>query len=79
MDSVLIYLYFLNTNHYLHLQNKLIRNTLKIIASTVVMSSLLVFALEKCLGYLDYEYSYKSIYLLGIVVFVGIVYLLTCY
>ena len=60
-------------------KNKLVKNTLKIIASTVVMSSVLVFALEKCSGYLDYEYAYKSIYLLSIVVFVGIVYLLSCY
>ena len=43
------------------------------------MSSVLVFALEKCSSYLDYKYAYKSIYLLSIVVFVGIVYLLSCY
>ncbi len=77
--GVVIYLYFLNKNHNFYLQNKLVKNTLKIIASTVVMSSVLVFALEKCSGYLDYEYAYKSIYLLSIVVFVGIVYLLSCY
>ena len=77
--GVAIYLFFLKKNHYLHLQNKLVKNTLRIIVSTVVMSSVLVFALEKCSSYLDYKYAYKSIYLFSIVAFVGIVYLLSCY
>ena len=77
--GVAIYLFFLKKNHYLHLQNKLIKNTLRIIVSTVVMSSVLVFALEEYSSYLDYKYAYKSIYLFSIVAFVGIVYLLSCY
>ena len=77
--GVAIYLFFLKKNHYLHLQNKLVKNTLRIIVSTVIMSSVLVFALEEYSSYLDYKYAYKSIYLFSIVAFVGIVYLLSCY
>ena len=43
------------------------------------MTFVLIFALEKYSIYLDYLYIYKSIYLLIIVGFVGIVYLLLCY
>ena len=43
------------------------------------MAIVLIFALERYSGYLDYDYSYKSVYLLVIVGFAGIVYLLSCY
>ena len=43
------------------------------------MSFTLVFSLEKFSSYLDYEYIYKSIYLLIIIGSVGIIYLLSCY
>ena len=54
-------------------------NTFKIIVSSAIMSFVLMFAIEKYSSYLDYSYTYKSIYLLIIVGFVGIVYLLSCY
>ena len=43
------------------------------------MTILLVITLEKFSSYLEYNYTYKSIYLLIIVGFAGIVYLLSCY
>ena len=43
------------------------------------MSCVLVLALEKYSGFLDYEYTYKSIYLLIIVGFTVIIYLVSCY
>ena len=43
------------------------------------MTIVLILTLEKYSNYLDYNYIYKSIYLLIIVGFVGIVYLLLCY
>ena len=43
------------------------------------MSASLIFALNYYSSFLDYAYIYKSIYLLIIIGFVGIVYLLSCY
>ena len=43
------------------------------------MACALVLALEKYSNYLQYTSTFKSIYLLVIVSFVGIVYLLSCY
>ena len=43
------------------------------------MALVLVQALEKYSSFLDYTYTYKSVYLLIIVGFVGTVYLLSCY
>ena len=77
--GVLIFLYYLKKRNYLLLQNKLFINTLKIVFSSVIMAIVLIFALERYSGYLDYDYSYKSVYLLVIVGFAGIVYLLSCY
>ena len=58
---------------------KLFYNILKIVISSVIMLLVLVFVLKKYAGYLEYAYNYKSIYLLIIIGFVGIVYLLSCY
>ncbi len=77
--GVLIFLYFLNKKNYLLLRYKLFKNILKIIISSVFMVIMLVFILDKFSKYLDYMYTYKSIYLIIIVGFVGIVYLLSCY
>ena len=77
--GVLIFLYLLKKRNYLIFQNKLFINTIKIIISSAIMSSVLVLALEKYSSFLDYNYTYKSIYLLIIVGFVGIIYLLSCY
>ena len=77
--GVLIFLYLLKKKNYLLLQNNLFKNILKIVISSVIMSLVLFLSLEKYSIYLDYDYTYKSIYLLIIVCFVGIIYLLSCY
>tara|TARA_E500000178_G_scaffold349734_1_gene407252 strand:+ start:651 stop:2177 length:1527 start_codon:yes stop_codon:yes gene_type:complete len=77
--GVLIFLFFLQKNNYLLLQKHLFHNTFKIIISSAIMAFVLIFALEKYSTFLDYSYTYKSIYLIIIVSFVGIVYLLFCY
>ena len=77
--GVLIYMYFLNQKKFLLLNIQLIPNFLKILASTVIMSFILVLALNNYSSYLNYIYKFKAIYLLSIVCFTGIVYLLSCY
>ena len=54
-------------------------NLIKILSSTIVMVSILIFSLNKLGNYLDYSYNYKAVYLISIVVFVGLFYLLSCY
>ena len=54
-------------------------NFIKILASTVVMSFVLLLALDNYANYLEYFYKYKALYLISIVSFVGILYLLSCY
>ena len=77
--GVIVYIYLLNEKNFLLLKNYLPRNILKIILSTVFMSFLLIFALDHYADYLDYNYKYKSVYLLIIVGFVGSIYLVSCY
>ena len=77
--GVLIFLYILKKNNFLLLQNSLFYNILKIVLASVIMSIMLIITLEEYSGYLDYAYIYKSIYLLVIVGFVGIIYLISCY
>ena len=77
--GVLILLYFLKQREYLLLQDKLFNDTFKIIISSIIMVLILIAVLDKYSNYLEYAYTYKSIYLLIIVGFVGIVYLLSCY
>ena len=77
--GVLIFLYLLLNNNHLFLQQKLFKNTFKILISSLIMALVLVYALNNYSGYLDYTYTFKSVYLLIIVCFVGIIYLLSCY
>ncbi len=77
--GVMVYIYLLNEKNLLLLKDYLPKNVLKIILSTVLMSFLLMLALDYYADYLDYNYKYKSVYLLIIVGFVGIVYLISCY
>ena len=77
--GVFLFLYILVKNNHLFLQKKLFDNTLKILISSLIMSTVLIYALNKYSSYLEYTYSYKSVYLLIIVGFVGTVYLLSCY
>ena len=69
----------MNKNKFLFLQNEIFYSTFKILISSTLMSLVLLFALQKFSGYLDYDYTYKSIYLLLIIGFVSIVYLISCY
>ena len=77
--GVFIFLYLLKKNNFLLLQNKLFYNILKMVISTTIMVFVLIITLEKYSDYLSYTYIYKSVYLLIIVGFAGIVYLLSCY
>ena len=77
--GVLIYIYLLNQKKSLLLNIKLLPNFLKILASTIIMSFILVLALNNYTSYLNYSYKFKAIYLLSIVGFTGIIYLLSCH
>jgi putative peptidoglycan lipid II flippase len=77
--GVLFYIYFLNQKNFLLLNINLIPNFLKITVSTIIMSFILTVVLNKYAAYLDYTYKFKSIYLLSIVCFTGVVYLLSCF
>ena len=77
--GVIIYLYLLNKYDFLFLQSKLFNNVIKIIISSLVMSLVLILLLEKFSNYLDYNYIYKSVYLIFIVGFAGFIYLISCY
>ncbi len=77
--GVVIFLYILKDKNYLLLQSELFYNIFKTVISTTIMSLVLMFALEKYSSFLDYTYTYKSIYLLLIVGFAGFIYLLSCY
>ena len=77
--GVFIYIYLLNNKKILLLKNRLMINFIKILISTIIMSSILLFSLDKFSNYLDYSYNYKAVYLISIVSFVGIFYLLSCY
>ena len=77
--GVLIFIYLLKKRKYLQLENKLLGNSIRIGISSTIMAFVLVVVLKNYSSYLDYAYDYKSIFLLIIVGFVGIVYLLSCY
>ncbi|MDA7741849.1 murein biosynthesis integral membrane protein MurJ [Pelagibacteraceae bacterium] len=77
--GVLFYVYLLNLKKSLLLNNQLILNFGKILVSTIIMSFILVLALNNYVSYLDYTYKFKAVYLLLIVGFTGIIYLLSCF
>ena len=77
--GVFIYIYLLNQRKSLLLKVELIRNFLKILASTIIMSFILILALDNYANYLDYVYKFKAIYLILIVGFTATSYLLSCY
>ena len=77
--GVLIFLYLLQKKNFFFLKNKLYHNTIKIVLSSIIMSFALIITLKKYSEYLDYTYIYKSLYLLIIVGFAGIVYFISCY
>ena len=77
--GVIVYLYVLNKSDFLLFSKKLFFNALKIILSSIIMAIILIFIIESYKSYFDYNYIYKSVYLLIIVGFAGIIYLLSCY
>jgi len=77
--GVLFYLYLLSQKKSLLFNVQLIANFIKILISTIIMSFILVSAINNFADYLNYTYKFKIIYLISIVGFVGIVYLLSCY
>ena len=77
--GVIAYIYLLNNKNFLLIKNYLPNSILKIILSTVLMCFFLVLALGQYVDYLDYDYKYKSIYLMLIVCFVACIYLISCY
>ena len=76
--GVIIYIYLLNEKKSLLIKKELLVSFLKILISTIIMSFILILALEKYSSNLDYMYNYKAFYLIGIVGFTGVVYLLSC-
>ena len=77
--GVLFYLHHLNKKKFLLLNVQLIPNFIKILISTIIMSFILVLAINNFADYLNYAYKFKIIYLITIVGFAGIVYLLSCH
>ena len=77
--GVFAYIYLLNNKKILLLKNQLMINFIKILILTIIMSSILLFFLNKFGNYLDYSYNFKAVYLISIVSFVGMFYLLSCY
>ena len=77
--GVFVYMYILKSNNALLLKNDLLMNFVKLLVSTITMSFILLFFLDSFSNNLDYYYKYKSVYLVLIVSFAGMVYLLSCY
>ena len=77
--GVFIYIYLLNTKKILLLNNQLMISFIKILISTIIMSTILLFSLNSFANYLEYSYDKKAFYLISIVGFVGMFYLLSCY
>jgi len=77
--GIIIYVYFLYKRNILLLNNYIFKSISKVVFNSILMSSLLVYALDKYSNYLDYSYKYKSLYLLIIVSFVAGFYLISCY
>ena len=77
--GVLIYFVLLKKYKSFNIDSYLLRNFLKILISTFLMSIILVFGLDYFADSLSYDNKIKSIYLLFIVSFVATIYLISCY
>ena len=75
----MIYLVLLNKYNFLLLEKNIFKKTFKILISSLLMSLALFYTLREFADFLEYGYMYKSIYLIIIVGFAGIIYLLSCY
>ena len=77
--GVIIYISLLNKKNHLLPRDYLLKNIIKIILNTAIMSFILVLALDHFADYLQYSYKFKSFYLISIVGFVACIYLVSCY
>ena len=77
--GVSIYLFYLNKKNFLLINNTLFKKILMIIFNTALMSVILIFVINYYQDYLDYNYKYKSIYMILIVGFVVGIYLISSY
>ena len=69
----------LNMNNFLLLKSETLINFTKLLFSSIIMSTILVFFLDTFSNSLDYSHKFKAIYLILIVSFVGMFFLLSCY
>ena len=76
--GVLIFIFLLLKNKFILVKIDLLYNIIKIIISSVIMSVSLILSLDYFANYLEFNYAYKSIYLIIIIGFAGIIYLLSC-
>ncbi len=76
--GVALYIFSLKSRNFLNLKNYLTIKILKIVISTIFMTSILVFSLDIFAEYMVYNYKFKSVYLLIIVGFVTTFYLISC-
>ena len=77
--GVLIYFILLKKYKSFNVESYLLKNVLKILISTFLMSLILVYGLDYFADSLNYDNKIKSIYLLFIVSFVATIYLISCY
>ena len=77
--GVIFYLYVLNNRNFLLIKDYLLKNIIKIILCTIVMSIFLILSVEFYSDYLEYSYKYKSVYLMLIVGFAASIYLILSY
>ena len=77
--GVICYIYILNSKNFLLIQKYLYSSIIKVVASTVLMSFLLMVLLNNYSIYLDYGNKFKAFYLLIIVGFVTSIYFISCY
>ena len=77
--GVFAYLYLLEKKRSLLLKIELLKNSFKILISTLIMSLILIFTLDTFSNDLEYINKFKAVYLISIISFVGFIYLLSCY
>ena len=77
--GVIAYYVLLRNNQILRFEKQTIKNIIKIIFSTLLMSTILIYGLDYFEESMNYLNKYKSIYLIFIVSFVGTIYLISCY
>ncbi len=77
--GIFLYVLILLRKKFLSFQNNTLFNLIKIIFSSILMSIILYFALIFYNEQLLYSNSFKFLYLLSIIIFVAIIYLISCY